>query len=129
MVDPPTWAATVTRVNTNEWKASFGNGTYCGTFVSLRDAEAAVERSISPGGAPLPWRQQLDREDLVEVWYVLREASGGFLAARMIEPAARFAPAAPARSAVAASPAARATPEALSQLGSGLGSSWGLRSL
>lgn len=78
MPSPPSWAATVTRVNTNSWKASFGNAVYAGTFSSLREAEATIERSISPGAAPLPWRLQREREDVVEVWYVLQNDDGSF---------------------------------------------------
>jgi hypothetical protein len=61
--------ATVTRVNTTQWKANFGDGTTAGVFPSLRQAQAVIERSISPNAAPLPW-QLLPREDVTEVWFV-----------------------------------------------------------
>lgn len=73
-----TIAATVTRVNSYAFKASYADGTYAGTANSLREAQALIERSISPGAAPLPWKTQ-NRQDNMELWYVLRDPSGGFV--------------------------------------------------
>lgn len=75
MSNPYTVAATVVRVNAYQYKASFGDGQYAGSFAMLRDAQATIERSISPGAAPLPWKRQ-ERDDGVELWYVLKDASG-----------------------------------------------------
>lgn len=72
----PVYAATVVRVNSYSYKASFADGSYAGTFGMLRDAQAIVERSISPGAATLNWRQQ-DRQDAIELWYVLRDPTTG----------------------------------------------------
>lgn len=71
-------AASVVRVNAYQYKASWGDGSYAGSFAGLRDAQALIERSISPGAAPLAWKRQ-EREDGVELWYVLKDASGAFL--------------------------------------------------
>lgn len=70
-----TVAATVVRVNAYQYKASWANGDYAGSFSMLRDAQSLIERSISPGAAPLPWKRQ-ERDDGVELWYVLKDASG-----------------------------------------------------
>ena len=51
MASPPVVATTVVRVNAYQYKASFGDGTYAGTFRMLREAQAIIERSISPGAA------------------------------------------------------------------------------
>lgn len=75
MAGPYTVAATVVRVNAYQYKASYGDGTYAGSFRMLRDGQALIERSISPGAAPLPWKRQ-QRDDGVELWYVLKDANG-----------------------------------------------------
>lgn len=73
---PPVIAGTVIRVNSYQYKASYEDGSFAGVYGMLRDAQAAIERSISPGGAPLPWRQQ-DREDSIEIWWVLKDPTTG----------------------------------------------------
>jgi hypothetical protein len=69
-------AATVVRANSYTYKAALGDGTYLGCFPMLRSAQALVERSISRGGAPLPWIQQ-DRADNIELWYVYKDTNTG----------------------------------------------------
>lgn len=75
-VSPNVIAATVIRVTSYLYKASYQDGSYAGTYTMLRDAQASIERSISPGAAPIPWHQS-DREDQIEIWYALRNQTTG----------------------------------------------------